>query len=93
MYGGAVGMFVQFLIAVVWLLEIAIFVRVLLSWIDQNPYPTNEFKRVLFALTDPVLEPLRRVVPPLGMFDITPIVALLLLQVLERVLRSAFGYY
>ncbi|MXX53453.1 MAG: YggT family protein [Dehalococcoidia bacterium] len=35
---------------------------------------------VLKQMTEPVLGPLRRVVPPLGMFDLTPMVALLLLQ-------------
>ena len=74
-------------------LQLAILARVLYSWLDPNPYPTNEFKRLLWMVTDPVLEPLRRVVPPLGMFDITPLVALVILQVLQRVIHGAMlGY-
>ena len=39
---------------------------------------------VLKQMTEPILGPLRRVVPPLGMFDLTPMVALILLQVVIR---------
>lgn len=70
-------------------LQLAILARVVYSWLDPNPYPTNELKRLLWAITDPILEPLRRVVPPLGMLDITPIVALVLLSVLERLVLAA----
>ena len=76
-------------------LEAAVLVRVLYSWVDPNPYPTNTFKRVLWAVTDPILEPLRRVIPPMGMFDISPVVALVLLQVLSQVvagLVAPYGY-
>jgi YggT family protein len=69
-------------------LEAAILVRVLYSWVDPNPYPTNTFKRLLWALTDPILEPLRRVIPPVGMLDISPVVALIALQVLGQVVAS-----
>lgn len=66
-------------------LELAILIRVLWSWIDRSPYPTNAFTRVLWAVTEPILEPLRRVIPPLAMFDISPIVAIFLLQILTRI--------
>lgn len=70
----------------------AILVRVLLSWVDRNPYPTNAFKRLLFALTDPILLPLQRLIPPLGMFDVSPVVALFALGILEQYLRGLRGY-
>jgi YggT family protein len=81
------------LILVLRVLEIAILIRVLYSWVDPNPYPTNELKRLLWAVTDPVLQPLRRFVPPIGMLDITPIVALVLLQVVERLVSSVLRGY
>jgi len=68
-------------------LTMAIFARVLLSWFPIRP--DNPLVVVLMEITDPILKPLRRVVPSLGMLDITPIVALFLLQILEQVLRSA----
>ena len=74
-------------------LQLAILVRVLYSWVDQNPYPTNAFKRVLWTVTDPILEPLRRVIPPLGMFDISPIAALFLVQIVHRIVLAALFPY
>ena len=74
-------------------LQIAILARVLYSWVDSDPYPSNDIKRLLWAVTDPILEPLRRFIPPLGMMDITPIVALLLLSVLRRVVVEALVGY
>ena len=68
-------------------LTMAIFARVLLSWFPIRP--DNPLVVVLMEITDPILKPLRRVVPSLGMLDITPIVALFLLQIIEQVLRSA----
>ncbi len=73
-------------------LKFAILGRVLLSWVDPNPYPTNAFKQGLFAVTDPILEPLRRVIPPMGMFDISPIVAIVVLDVIARAIHESFAY-
>jgi len=73
-------------------LQIAILIRVLYSWVDPNPYPTNTFKRLLWAVTDPLLNPLRRFIPPMGMIDFTPLVAIVLLSVVQRVLfQTATG--
>ncbi len=68
------------------LLSVAILLRVILSWFNVNPFhPVVAF---LDQITEPILRPLRRVIPPVGMIDITPIVALLLLQVVEALLLS-----
>jgi YggT family protein len=73
--------------------EFLILIRVLLSWINVNPYrPTldHPLVRLLYRITDPVLEPLRRIVPPIGgAIDITPVVALLLLELLRQVIIRA----
>ncbi len=58
-------------------LEVAIFVRVLSSWLGVAPY--GRWVRWSYQLTEWLLRPLRRIVPPLGMVDVTPLVALLLL--------------
>lgn len=62
------------------LLQIALLVRVLSSWVGGSPY--SPWLRWAFALTEPVLAPLRRVVPTIGMIDITPIIAYFLLSLL-----------
>lgn len=68
------------------LLSLAILLRVILSWFNVNPFhPVVAF---LDQITEPVLGPLRRVIPPVGMIDFTPIVAILVLQVVETILLS-----
>jgi YggT family protein len=44
---------------------------------------TNRIMRFLIDVTEPLLGPLRRVIPPLGMFDISPIVAFLILWLFQ----------
>lgn len=65
-------------------LSLAILARVILSWfkVDRD----NRFVQILFQVTEPVLTPFRRIIPPMGMIDITPIVALLVLQVAQRII-------
>lgn len=55
----------------------AILVQAILSWVQQTNSPVGEF---LTQIVQPVLRPLRRVIPPIGGVDITPIPALLILQ-------------
>ena len=56
-----------------------IFVRVILSWV--NPKPRNEYLQMVVRVTEPVLAPIRALIPLRGM-DLSPIVAFLLLQLL-----------
>ena len=63
-------------------LQIAIMVRVVCSWIRVSPY--SRWVRWAFTLSEPILRPLRQLIPTLGMIDVTPIVAYLLLSVLQR---------
>jgi YggT family protein len=66
-------------------------VRVLITWV--NPDPFNPVVQFLSRVTDPVLEPLRRVIPPLGPIDISPIIALLLLQALQHfIVRTLWDF-
>lgn len=55
--------------------------RVILSWV--NPHPTNELLLWVIRLTEPVLAPLRRLVPIPGL-DLSPLLAWLLIQLLMR---------
>ena len=72
-------------------LNLAILGRVLLSWVDPSPYPDNPIKRLLWALTEPLLEPIRRLLPAGGMVDFSPLVAILVLMALSTLVRSLFG--
>ena len=65
------------------ILQIALLVRVIASWLGMS---YARWMRPVNALTNWIITPLRRVIPPLGAFDVTPLVAWLLLIVVERVL-------
>ena len=73
----------------IWLLAIALLIRALLSWVvrDRN----NPVVRALDTITEPILQPLRRIMPRTGMIDLTPMVAMLLLFFLANIVRSSFG--
>lgn len=62
-----------------------IFVYVLMSWIPNSSGIVGEVYRVLGKICDPYLDLFKRLIPPIGgMVDITPIIALLVLQFLVR---------
>lgn len=68
------------------LLAFAIFARAILSWfpIDRN----GPVVQALNAITDPIIEPLRRVIPPIGMIDISAMVAMIILLVMGQALAG-----
>lgn len=66
------------------LLEIALLVRVVASWINISPW--SRWVRWSFVLTEWMLAPLRRLVPTMGMFDVTPLVAYFILWLLARLI-------
>jgi YggT family protein len=77
-------------VAVRWtfgILQIALFARVISSWVGGSQY--SKWWRWSYVLTEPILAPLRRVVPTIGMFDITILVAYFGLQLLERLILGA----
>jgi YggT family protein len=62
-----------------------IFMRIILSW---GMSQVNPLMRFLLRATDPVLVPFRRLIPPVGMFDISPIIVLFLLQLFQRAVEG-----
>ncbi|MCB0044453.1 MAG: YggT family protein [Caldilineaceae bacterium] len=66
--------------------------RILMSWIP-NLDPYNPAVQFLRQVTDPVLEPARRIIPPIGMIDISPIVVFFALSILsDMLLRLARSF-
>jgi YggT family protein len=65
-------------------LTIAIFLRAIMSWF--SPRPTNVLAVILFRITEPFLAPLRRIIPRTGMIDFTPLVAIIILQLIAQLL-------
>jgi YggT family protein len=76
---------ISLLCQLVLLYEVAILGRVILSWFPLQPGGVmTKVNRFLLRITDPVLEPVRRVLPRMGMFDLSPIIVLLVLQIVVR---------
>lgn len=74
-------------------LTFAIIAHALVSWLPVDRY-NNPAIRLLDQIVAPILEPLRRFIPPVGMMDITPIVALIILQVLQALIHNLLiGFY
>jgi YggT family protein len=73
--------FVRFLVMALWLVILG---RVLMSWVD--PTFSRPIARFLYEATEPILAPIRRVLPQTGMFDFSPLIVLLTLGVILRLL-------
>lgn len=72
--------FVQFLLVALWAMVLG---RMLMSWVD--PTGRNQLSAFLIQATEPMLAPVRRMLPPSGMIDWSGLVVLLVLGVLIRV--------
>lgn len=66
----------------------------LLSWVSPDPY--NPIVQAIYSISDPILMPFRRIIPPLGGIDFSPIFAIIALQVVGRLgtemINTLFGY-
>lgn len=66
-----------------------IFIRSILSWFIQDPYhPVMKF---LIEVTEPILQPLRRVMPQTPGIDLTPFVAMIALLLLRQIIVGLLG--
>jgi YggT family protein len=81
---------VQLLLTLLNIYMWVIIIRALISWVNPDPY--NPIVQILVRITEPVLRPLRRLVPPrkLGGLDISPIIAILLIQLIRQTLIYSF---
>lgn len=77
--------FVRAVIIVCYALIVAIVIRSLMSWFTVSR--DNFFANLLQTITDPILAPLRRIIPRLNMFDLSPMVAIILLYVVVYLLQ------
>ncbi|MFZ5516894.1 MAG: YggT family protein [Candidatus Zhuqueibacterota bacterium] len=60
--------------------------RVLLSWVGHNPSST--FVKIIYEVTEPPLQFIRRYVPAFGGIDISPMILILAIYIIERILLS-----
>jgi len=69
--------------------SLIILARVLMSWVQVDP--TSPLARTLISLTEPVLQPIRNLLPPGPGLDFSPIIAIILLQIVGQLLISMFA--
>ncbi len=81
--GGFLLALAQLLLTLLRIYTWVIIIRALISWV--SPDPRNPIVQILGKLTEPVLKPLRRLVPPrmTGNIDVSPILAILLIQLVS----------
>lgn len=78
------------LYAILSVLVLFIFIRFLSSWFV---FTRNTFLGFVQRITDPILRPAQRLIPPIGMFDISAMLVLILIQLLQGVVLRVFGIY
>ena len=81
------NIFVDFVALILRILYFSIFLRAIISWfpIDQN----NSLVWSLDTITEPIIEPIRKILPTFGMFDLSPLIAIILLSFLTNILEKA----
>jgi YggT family protein len=84
--GAVVDFLVRFLDILLNVLLLALIARALISWVDQaGRWPIT---RILTDITEPVVRPIRQVMPQTGMIDFSPLVSMLLIILLQTILRN-----
>ena len=78
----------NFLNILLQVLMFAIIGRAIISWFD--PTFRNSISRILFEVTEPILAPIRSIMPRTGMMDFSPIIAWVIIYVLQIALSRAF---
>jgi YggT family protein len=81
---GAAGIFHLLVSWTFTILKVALVVRVISSWLPISPY--SPWIRWSYLLSEPILAPMRRIVPSMGGLDLTPILAYFLLNLTESIL-------
>ncbi len=80
--GALVANFLQVLVMALWLLVLG---RVIVSWVD--PRGGNQLSQFLIMATEPLLAPIRRMLPQTGMVDFSPLILMLILGAVLTVVR------
>ncbi len=69
-------------------MQIAIFLRFIFAWVD--PTGRTGIGRFLSGVTEPIISPIRRLLPTIGVIDLSPMVAFLVIIVLQTIFRSVW---
>ena len=73
------------------ILDLFIWARVILSWIPHDP--NNEITQIVYKVTEPIIKPIRDIIPSTSMgIDISPFILLLVLNIAESIALKTFVY-
>ena len=72
------------------LVQLLIIARVILSWV-ASPVSRNPVVQLIRQVTDPILEPIRSILPRTGMFDLSPMVALFAIYALQSIIAGTMS--
>jgi len=73
------------------ILDLFVWARVIISWMPHDP--SNDIIRIIFKVTEPMLKPIREIIPATSMgIDISPFILLILLNIFESMALRAFVY-
>jgi len=78
----------QILSTLITVYSFALIIYIFMSWVPNAR--ESSFGRVLASICEPYLEPFRRIIPPLGMIDISPLVAIFILRFADAGLLAVF---
>jgi YggT family protein len=73
--------------AAIWVLTILILIRALITWVPNLIDPRGPIAEFLYTTTEPILAPIRSLMPRM-MIDFSPMIAIFLLQIIARVLAA-----
>jgi YggT family protein len=90
-FGLALLAIVQIAELVVQFYFFAIIIQAIISWMQPNNF--NPFIIIITQLTEPLLGPARRMIPSIGGLDISPMIVILLLQLINIVVLNPLGFY
>lgn len=81
----------RLIVNLTWFFVLVLFLYVILSWF--SPDPRNPLVQLLNTIAVPILEPIRRVIPAIGgMIDLSPILAMFVLQIVNAILHGVLSY-
>ena len=73
------------------ILDLFVWVRLIISWIPHDPY--NDITRIVYKATEPMLKPIRDIIPASSLgIDISPFILLVLLNIAESIALRTFVY-
>ena len=77
---------ISFFVILFRIIKYSILIRVLMSWVPGDP--GSPIRRFFYEVTEPVLAPVRKIMPRMGMIDLSPIIAFFLLDFLQMGIMS-----